>query len=260
MIFRRDFPGKVIAAGFLSVFSLMTFAQKPEIGVGLSVNFPFIPAVHSADDTDVPSGSGFSTMYYNYNYTETFDGHAGGKANLFVLLNLKKNFFLQTGIGLNLVRFKRNVIIENPAGNIIHDTTGFTIITGNNGFTVPGGETAILYTEIPVLAGYRFFHRHLDVACGFAASWVTYSEQTKPTYSYIGQGGISGSETNDKSSDGLTNFNISAQLEATYILLQKILFFCRGSVQLNPIYDKSARYAGKTGVVLIETGFGYRFY
>jgi hypothetical protein len=149
----------------LALFFTFAFvkAQKVGLEVQASVNYPLIPtysrSVYPYKWVPIANVSGVITVDNSTKVRETYQDNIGGKLGLNVNFNLKKNFFLKTGIGLNFISFRREF---NYVDLATPQTGGFssgTIVLPN--LQSPDiGKTYLLYTEIPVSAGYRFLKKN----------------------------------------------------------------------------------------------------
>lgn len=251
--------------------SLAAKSQKIELGIQASINCPIIPAISTQSKSkSISPSTGYQFLTIPNHCKEVFQNRVGGKINFDVIYNFENNFFLKTGIGVNLLRFKREVQIDLSNYRPIDSTT---FLTGDSLYwyitptTRPPshsspnvGRTGIIYIDIPIFIGYKFLDNKLSVGLGLTTSLIAFSEQYKNTYYLYQNGGIYGTEVKDNSSDGLTNLSFSLNAEFSYLIKQKYTMFLRYSRQLNPIFDKDYQYAGKAKYHLLDFGIGYKIF
>jgi|GEM_PF-5391267 len=255
---------KKIVLIFLTLFFSLAFVNAQKIGVEVqaSANDPLIPtytrSIYPYKWVPIANISGSITVDKSTKLQERYRDNIGGKLGLNVAFDLKKNFYLRTGIGLSFISFKREIQYVDLADP---QSGGFTTTT----ITDPGihspdiGKTYLLYTDIPVLAGYKFLKKKLIVNLGFMVSLLTFSEQyiIDPHYNPYN---MYEEMIQDNTGLGLTKLSLSVNAELAYQVKQKYSIFARYSRQLSPIYDNDFQYVGKAKYNLLELGAGYRIY
>jgi len=235
-------------------------AQKIGLDVQVSANYPVIPTyykqVYSVKWSPVANVSGVIVVDQSTKIREKYQDNIGGKIGLNASLDLKKNFFISTGIGLNFISFKREfqyVDLAEPIPGGFSNTT----IPSPGIFSSDIGKTFLLYTDIPVSAGVKLIKKQLSLNLGLTVSLLTFSQQYlvkqynefDVRYEKI---------VLDNTSEGLTKVSFSVHAEAAYRVKLKYSVFVRYSRQLSPIYKKDYQYVGKAKYNLIELGAGYR--
>ena len=256
--------GKRFSIIFLAIliFATILNAQKIRVEVQASVNYPHIPtytrSIYPNQWFPIADGSGVVTVDNSTRVRETYQNNLGGKLGLNVTFDLVKNFYLKTGFGLNFISFQRQFNYINLATPHVGGFSSWTIVTPHPQ-SPDIGKTYILFAEIPVTAGYRFFKEKLSVNLGCMVSILTYSEQyiIDPFYYYYS---IYERTIRDKTGTGLTNLSFSVNGEIAYQIWKKFSIFTRYSYQLSSIYDKRYRYVGTPRYNLFELGAGYRIY
>jgi Outer membrane protein beta-barrel domain len=255
---------KKIVFIFMLLFISQEFIKAQKIGVEVqaSANYPLIPtytrSIYPYKWVPIANVSGIITVDNSTKFRENYRDNIGGKLGLNVAFDLKKNFFLRTGIGLNFISFKR----EFKYVDLAEPQSG-----GFGTYTIPDpgihsldiGKTYLLYTDIPVSAGYRFLKKKLIVNLGFTVSLLTYSEQyIIDPYSELH--GLNERMIYDDTGLGLSNLSFSVNAELAYQIKNKFSIFMRYSYQLSSIYDKNFQYVGTPRYNLFELGAGYRIY
>ena len=244
----------LVVISFLSCVPFL-HAQKLGLSVQASINYPYIPSLTTPKEYPVhyPVGTGYVEITNGGNSygqsQELYDCYTGEEIGINAEYTIKGNLFLKTGVDLSLVRFKRTIIVIPLEGNKFKN---------NSDYYPNVGKTSIMYVDIPLGVGYRFFRKKLSIGLGCNVSFIAYSEQhVRKLYTgyYVGYG----PEEKDKSSDGLNNTTFSPYAEASWLFFKKFSVFGRYSHQLNPIFDKDNQYAGKARLQLFEMGLGYQF-
>ena len=239
-------------------------AQNIEMSVHASINYPVIPTVTASQKTYPPDPT---SKYYVISFggvgrlREKFYENPGGKIDLNIEYSFNKRLFLKTGIGLNLVSFKRVIQVVDQT-KVTNDGDGFWTLEIQNHYSQSPnlGETFITYTEVPVILGYKFYHNKLSIGLGFTLSLVTFSVQYKDAYTNSYYGYSYPKEIIDKTGDGLTKGSISLDAEFAWKIKQKYSIIAGYSKQLSPIFDKIYQFGGKAKYNLFQIGFGYRFF
>jgi len=255
---------KKIILIFLSLFISATLvkAQKIRVEVQASVNYPLIPtytrSIFPYKWVPIANESGSITVDNSTRVQETYQSNIGGKAGLNVSFDLIGNFYLKTGIGLSFISFKREIKYIDLAEPGSYGFGTYTIPPSQI-YSPDFGKTYLLYTDIPVSAGYRFLKNKLIVNLGFTVSLLTYSEQyiIDPYHELYSTYDVM---IHDNTGLGLTNLSFSVNAELAYQIKNKFSVFMRYSYQLSSIYDKNFQYVGTPRYNLFELGAGYRIY
>jgi hypothetical protein len=253
---------KKITLIFLSLFISLPLVKAQKIGleVQASVNYPLIPtytrSVYPYKWVPVANISGNIVIDHSTKLRESYQENIGGKTGLNAVFDLKKNFFLKAGIGLNFISFKREIQYIDLADP---HSGGFTTTTIPDPGIHSGdiGKTYLLYTDIPVSAGYKFLKKKMSVNLGFTLSVLTFSEQyiIDPYHKLYGTYEMM---IRDNTGMGLRNLSFSGNVELACRVLPKFSVFVRYSRQLSPLYDKDFQYVGNPKYNLLEAGAGYR--
>jgi hypothetical protein len=234
-------------------------AQRIRVEIQGSANYPVFPtytrSVFPYKWVPIANESGNLVIDKNTRVQESYKDNVGGEIGLKIMYDLKNNFFLRTGIGLNFMSFKRNIQYTNLPASV---NTGYGDWTNGNTEVHSDdiGKTFLLYTNIPVSAGYRFLKKKLIINLGITVSLLAYSQQyiIDP---YTKLYGLYDELMLDKTGMGLANLSVSADAELAYQISRKFSIFTRYSRQLTPMYDKDFQYVGKAKYNLIELGAGY---
>jgi len=249
---------------FLSLFICLPLVKAQKIGleVQASVNYPLIPdytrSYYPYKWVPIANVSGVIVVGNSTKILERFRGNPGGRLGMNARFELKKDFYLRAGIGLDFISYRREFSftgLEEPG------TSGFGTITITAPFQKSEniGKTFLLYTDIPVSAGYRFLKKRMSVNLGVTASLLAFSQQyiIDP---YHTTNGMYEDLISDNTSMGLKNLSFSVNAELAYEIRPKIPVFVRYSRQLSPIYETEFQYVGNPKYNLFEAGVGYRIY
>lgn len=263
-------------ASILFVLAFFTFgaanAQKFTFNIKASANTTCISDIENDDQITLrPMYSGFQGETIKIKTKETFEKKIGFKIAANTNYDLGKNFYVKTGVGLNLVRFKRVLKMQNMSINhlgntdtarwqISENTTwgNFPIKQGqpishywmqkwktntnnSNGTNCPDGiktpknlgNTTILYLDIPLRFGYKIFNNKLKIDFGVTTSFLVYSEQKNIDKILPTEMTIK----TDTSNDGLTTVLFSVGGEISYQIVKNISVFGQYNRSLNSMYD-----------------------
>ncbi|MBN2486324.1 MAG: outer membrane beta-barrel protein [Bacteroidales bacterium] len=177
--------------------------------------------------------------------------------------NIKNRISINSGIGFLYYQFKRESKLEfvennitfdiysnvqpgNPIGDYYGTQPGgirFQDINTDLGddSTVIGnsntGETKILYLAIPVRLNYTLVPDKLKIGVGLNNYFVAYSSQIKTTLDFETQP-ISQKEYNDKSSNGLNNYQLTGEITLEYMIFKGLWVKAGYINNFSTIYDK----------------------
>ncbi len=248
--------------------SLSSFGQKLNYRVELNYNLPYIAEV----ENDVPTAqynnsSGYTIITTQAGIKETYESKSGAKFSGRLSYQISNNLYLESGISLNLIRFKQSQIVDADFDNILDGITIEDIYAGDSlwgpaftdyeliGTNNDLGKTTIIYTEIPIIIGYSFFDNKLKCKLGLSASFLTYSEIYKYNTDCFYN---SNSVIIDSSSDGLNNLVFNGNLEIEYLVYKNIGLSINYQRSLNSIYDDSYS-VGDPKYNLLSLGVSYNF-
>ena len=222
--------------------------------------YSFIPKYEHVDElifTDIFGNS--STV----KFTEEYKVKPGFNIEVGLDKNIKNRFSLNSGIGFSYYQFKRESnleFIENnetvdihpigqtgePIGNYYGTQPGdirFQDIDTNLGddSTVIGnpnyGKTKILYLAIPLRLHYSIVPDKFKIGIGLTNYFVAYSSQIKTTLDFETQP-ISQKEYNDKSSNGLNNYQLAGEISLEYKIFKGLWIKTGYKNSFSSIYDK----------------------
>lgn len=228
-------------------------------------------------------------MTHNLIVTEHYEPKPGIDFNVGVSKNIYKKFNLTAGIGISAVQFKRTFDVDiqsvDPYPGIEPDYTGFYVYgypelydnypspedpevamgdeprpLYNSGYNWllsskdqdKVGQTEIMYVNIPLGIQYPVTEK-LVLSAGVKNSILTYSRQVKQNTSINGQMVVG----TDKSSDGLSNNLLSADIGLQYKIFKQIWLSTAYNHYFTPVYDANRRMAGDMKYRTFRLGLKY---
>lgn len=226
----------------------------------LSGTYPFIPKVEHTDKTD------FTDIFGNpatIKLTEQYKVKPGLRIEMGFDKNVINKFSINSGIGLSFYQYKResklDFVDNNETGDIgypvqpglpfgtfwgyqpgdIHfqdidtDLGDDRTVIGNPNF----GETKILYLAIPVRFQYSLVPDKLKIGIGVTNYFVAYSSQIKTMIDVETQP-YTQKEYNDKSSNGLNNYQLAGDITMEYNIFKGFWIKAGYGNSFSSIYDK----------------------
>jgi hypothetical protein len=267
----------VIALMCISV-STPVFAQ-PKHFIEISSQYPLIPGLQFINP-GFPYAS-YLPSTYGYIINEEYKSKPGFNIKVGQHFKLPFGLGLKTGTGISYINFRRSINVEMPAHfSIIRDIfpiTGQPIgsIYGSQftetprivfidpyfstqpGITENAGKTDILLMSIPLSITYPVYKSRLVVGAGLSGHVVMWSSQVKTRMEMNYITGARLVEYKDKSSDGLTNFLLNAEMSISWLLTNRLSVAGTYSHGLTPIYDPDLRFAGKSYIRNVSLGIGF---
>jgi hypothetical protein len=261
-------------------------AQIRNFSIKMAVNRPVIagnsqePKMTSITD---PS-TGYSSTWTNVGtLSENFDEKPGfGLTSSFQAFTFK-NFFVETGLGVQYYRYKRVVTVENlnqgsgivllpslPSGQTGQPYGGFVIggVTPQNpngnirGIPEPSddiGKTTTLYLQLPVMAGKYFLKNKLLVKAGFTADFLLQATQVKSYYS-TENGSYTISDYKDKNAEGFSPVTVNGVFQTSYFIIKNLGIDVTYQRSLNTIYKDSDSEIGNAYYNIFSVGVSYHFF
>lgn len=257
----------------IALFTIITIQVTGQNGyfVKATGNFSILPT--SSEDVENPG--------YNFTYYENFDGRMGFGVFAGRNQNIGQNFSIDFGVGIDNLVYKRNldVDMEVQQKSLQQKSTSFDGICEKQNIIASGGPNVRLlksgntlksmadfkygfynsrvrlyYLSLPVHFNYRIMANRLTAGAGITPSFLAYSNQfiQDDRYYYV-------EEYEDTSSDGLSNFVISANVNLSIRISGHVWATASLHQGLTPVYDKAYRYAGKSKVRYLEAGIIYSF-
>lgn len=258
----------------IALFTIITIQVAGQNGyvVRATGNFSILPT--SSEDVE--------DQEYNFTYYENFDGRMGFGVFAGRSQNIGQKFSIDFGVGIDNLVYKRNldVDIEVQQNSLQQKSTFFDgncgkqnniashglnvrpLKSGNNlknmvdfkyGFY--DSRVRLYYLSLPVHFNYRIIANRFTAGAGITPSFLAYSKQfiQDDTYTSVEE------EYEDTSSDGLSNFVISANVNLSVRISGHVWATASLHQGLTPVYDKAYRYAGKSKVRYLEAGIIYSF-
>jgi len=219
---------------------------------------------------------------------ENYSSKSGGKISGNFSYSVNSRLTIESGLQFNLIRYQQNseLVLDNSEasslsdlfgtsspvfevgelygtlygtisrrddnGNLLIDPgTGELISSSNVNTDDKLGNTATLYTEIPIKIGYSFFQNKLKFKLGIISSFLTYNSVYKTEYE------LYTSEVEKvKTADGFSNIMWNGNIEIDYQIFKTIGVNLNYTRSLNSIYDKNAS-VGKPKFNIFSLGLSY---
>jgi hypothetical protein len=278
---------------FLILSSGFAQAQIRNFSIKMAVNRPLItensqePEVTSITD---PS-TGYSSTWTNVGtLNEHFDEKPGfGLTSSFQAFTFK-NFFIETGLGVQYYRYKRYLSVDmqknQNAGTISYPVTGGQVGQPHGGIIIIGtpprnpdggtvldpfnlpdidflepsdniGKTTTLYLQLPVTAGKFFFKNKLLVKAGFTADFLLQATEIKNTWSEE-NGLYEFHDYKDKHAEGFTPVTVNGMFQTSYFIVKNLGIDLTYQRSLNAIYKDSDM--GNSYYNIFSVGVSYHFF
>jgi hypothetical protein len=265
-----------IAFVFLSLYSN---SQNLNYSISIKYNQSFIHSVETKPDIPDYSTSSAGGIFYSntVGIKESYTSKSGGSINGKFSFSVYSGFFIESGLQLSLIQFKKESEIVSSdiseleieifySGSSTHNifgsffppiTTANTIENENTEKPEKLGNTSTVYSEIPILLGYSFFNNRLKCKLGIITSFLAYAEVY--TYDYDNpQIYFTNDIIKDKSADGFKNLVWNGSLEIEYLVYKNISLNLNYSRSLNSIYDDNASI-GEPKYNVFSLGISHNF-
>jgi hypothetical protein len=275
---------KILILGIIVLLSQKIYGQT-EFYFGFSGNYSFIPDIEHVNLVPVLLPGIGITPHPTYSLKESYDVKPGFTVNFGFNRHLFRKFSLNSGVGFVYHQYKKestlsitNNNITQPIGGVTGLPFGFFYGTepGDVRITDPDfsfenpviaetpdlGNTRILYLSLPVMIYYFLIPEKLNVGLGVTNYFVAHSSQIRYNLDY-GTQPSSLKKFNDKSSDGLNNYQLNGNLTLEYSLFKGIRIHTAFSPGFLSIYDQRPEtvypsvMTGKAKYNTIELGIKY---
>ncbi|NOQ26548.1 MAG: outer membrane beta-barrel protein [Bacteroidales bacterium] len=267
---------KILFLGFVFL-SLSSHSHNLNYSISIKYNQSFINSVETKPDMPDYSTSSAGGIFYSNigGIKESYTSKSGGSINGKFSFSVYSGFFIESGLQLSLIQFKKESeivstdiseleiqifnsgsSINNVFGSFFPPITSAYIIENEN--TEKLGNTSTVYSEIPILLGYSFFNNRLKCKLGIITSFLAHAEVY--TYDYDNpQGYFTNDIIKDKSADGFKNLIWNGSLEIEYLFYKNISVNLNYSRSLNSIYDDYAS-VGEPKYNVFSLGISYNFF
>ena len=271
----------ILFSGIILLISHGLFGQT-DFYLGFSGTYSFIPK------TEIIDNSSFTDPFGNFTsikLTESFDVDPGFNLDFGFSRQFIDKFSINSGCGFSFISYKREsrldlieddvtINLNEQSGIPIQDFYGIqlgdirfqdinsdfndTIVSGNPNY----GKTKILYLVLPVKIQYSILPDRFKIGIGVTNYFIAYSSQIKSIIDYETLP-ISYKEYNDKSSDGLNNYQLNGTFSLEYKVFKGIWIQTSYNHGFLSIYDKrpQSNYpsvnVGKEKYRTIELGLKY---
>jgi hypothetical protein len=261
--------------------SLSCLAQFKNLSVHASVNTPSIGSVSTSTEPNifVPSAGYQAYRPEAWTLEETFKTKPGFSFGGRIDWELRKSFFLTSGLSLSYVRYQR--VVEIKELNLT------SVDQGNTSGVYPGtpmgslygslfptdrraisslssddmGKTTLLFAEIPVMFGKRFLKEKLTIKLGGSTSFLTYASYYRQTlYNSPSSSSTSSYYNVEKLSDKepFNKLNFSGILETSYMIFRKVSVNVSAQKFFTPVYKDDYQYGGSAKLNLFSFGVIYQ--
>jgi len=269
---------------FFLVFScLQASAQIKDFTIKIAANRPVIADVSKKSEltTPIPVSSGYTTYTNSFSLNEIFDEKSGVGLNSSFQVFTFKNFFIETGLGIQYYRYTRSVKVETidqssivllpgNAGQPYGSIVGYTILRDADGNLIvnPGGspinafpetsanvgKTTTLYLQFPLITGKSFLKNKLLVRAGLTADFLLQATEIKRNYSL--QNGFY--EYKDHQADGISNLTLNGVFQTSYFITKHISVDLTYQRSFTSIYSDSN--VGKAYYNIFSAGASFCFF
>lgn len=262
-------------------------AQIRNFSIDLSVNRPVI-----ADISKKPNvyGTTPTTGYYSVTNPWTIHEQYEEKPGLSLTTTFQaftfKNFFIETGLGLQRYRYTRSTYVEAQSSGLNPGTLQYPIVDGQpygsiigswfqrdpdgNIIVNPGGQlsllpqpsenvgkTTTLYLQLPVTVGKFFLKNKLLVNVGLTADILMLSTEVKSSYS-MENNQLVYNEYKDKRVEGFSSVMLSGLFQTSYFITKNIGIDLTYQRSFTSIYSDSE--IGKSYYNILSFGGSYHFF
>lgn len=275
------------------LLSTLGYCQLKNVTFKIAPNYSFIGSVAKAP-REAPANPSTGYTYYwssTDNMKEAYETKPGFDfSSSFDVFSFGK-FYIHSGIGVQLLRFKRNLVItdtSNPMNNVTLgtiQTTGYPyygMIYGTSSTQDPDGsllidalngspssyvelaqdpkvsQTTVVFLQVPVMIGRKFFNERFRMQVGVVPSALVRATRYEQLYSFNGNGGVYTEIKKNKSRDGYTNFLINGAFETSYFITKNIGVTLGYQRSFSPIFEAENRTVGKTYFNSVSLGVSYQ--
>lgn len=261
----------IILAQITTVLGLSiapSYGQLTGLSIEAGINYPIIGTQEETSDFSLPPTTGFSNFSIGTDTKEEYNTSVGINFDVLTKVNLSEKFDLNLGLGINYIRFDRDVSINanaqtlNSVG-VLGDLFGlgdlFDSLSFDNNIE-PLGATAnfplkIVYLNIPIHVAYQV-HDKFYVSGGITIMQRLYSKtRTQSFINDIGGGQVI--ETDDTSGDGLEDTQFALGVVLGYQFYKDFSVTLSYDRALTPIYSSEQQLAGEAKFNLVNLGIAY---
>ena len=263
--------------GLLVLFPMIVFrglSGQTGLYFNVSALYPIIPKLELHEEASL---SYPLPGVVDYTLTESYELRPGVSVHAGFKKSLIKRVSLDAGVGFSCFRFNRNLTIsaEDEGEPVINGATGYPIGTF---YGEPGdirfqdvdiddpdsivlanpdiGETSILYLCIPIMVHFSLIQNRLEAGLGITNYLIAGSSQIKNVLTGNSIPPVF-EEYNDRSSDGLSNYQLDIQVQLKYMLFKGLWLTAAYGHSLRPFYDEGMRRAGDVKYRTLLLGLRY---
>jgi hypothetical protein len=203
-------------------------AQSNRFMFHLSANAISLPTAMEVAGYDEAGETPITEQKPLITLTHTASTRVGFNAGVKIDFTLGKRFFLTTGALTSLVRYQKNIVIDGYTGYL-----PTPVITGPDGF-VGNGKTAMVYAQVPVMAGVSFFQYKLMARAGATLSALVRASESKYRFNQA-----TGAREEYKDTDRAIykSFLPGAVVDLTYFVTSKVGIDLTVNHSFASIYD-----------------------
>lgn len=246
----------------LLFFVLAAFSSHAQIGnfqVSIAPNVALIPSVTQTVSAMPVTGTGPISYAAVGSVHESFKAKIGASASFQGDYKFSSRFFITTGLGIDLFRYKRRFdvssiqfedgsLAQTHMGNHVYPGVVIGSYYGNMGpsdlTATPltqsdkTGNTSLLFAQVPVLAGTSFFNERLRVSAGASFKFLLWSSETQSYYDYS-TGTVKDRKVHE--TEHFETFNAAGLVNVSYYITKYFAVSATGTKSFTSLYtaDKS---------------------
>ncbi|RAV99063.1 outer membrane beta-barrel protein [Pseudochryseolinea flava] len=264
----------------LLFFLLGAFSSSAQIGnfqISAASNFTFVPSVTEHQTLlYTPRNSGYYALpaVSVSSIKQSYEGKAGASMSFQMDYTFNPRFFITSGLGLDYFRYKKSVTLISLKGENFNEYFGSTRTgvpmgsfyqiqygdvaedLGATPLANPDnvGNTALIYLQLPILAGTSFFNEKLKISAGPSLSMLLRSSEVESYYDFQDQ------RVKSKAVHEIGNFerfNVSGLVNVSFAVTKHIAINATGTKSFSPLYNSDG--SGKS-TTLNAISLGARYF